>query len=101
MGGPNSTHAHSNYLTNKYGITPRESVKRRIRYNRIAEQRNKGITFNWPEMKIGLSFANTARAIAIHRGSSVTVVCCRGTMNIWQTLNSCSKARTKERREGT
>ena len=50
-----------------------------------------GITFNWL-----WTLPIQAHAIAIQWGSSVTVMCCRGTTNIGPTLNSCPIARTKE-----
>ena len=46
-----------------------------------------------------LNIADTRHAFAIQQGSSATVMCCRGALNIGQTLNSCLAARTKERRD--
>ena len=51
-----------------------------------------GITGN----ENALNFADSARAIVIQWGSSATVMCYRGTLNIGQTLHSCPTASTKE-----
>ena len=50
--------------------------------------------------KNALNSADTARAIAIQASEvALPLLCCRGTLNIGQTLNSCPTAKTKERHD--